>query len=33
MDNVVENGKKKFTFGIAIGVAVGMIIYRLVFGS
>ena len=30
---MADQGKKKFTLGMAIGVAVGMVVYRLVFGS
>ncbi len=30
---MAENGEKKFTFGMAVGVALGMIDYRVLFGG
>ena len=30
---MATEGKKKFTWGMAVGVELGIIIYRIVFGS
>ena len=29
---MAQDGKKKFTFGMAVGVALGMVAYRILFG-
>jgi predicted small secreted protein len=30
---MTDQGKKKFTLGMAVGVAAGMVIYRVLFGA